>query len=256
MSFERQQKGNPNKITINQHTFPRASIARFAVDRGTVQVFHMKSKKVFPAKPTEKIFCAMRVWDHKAESGYMKHIEDSFQTLAEGIISGRVHRFDLVEMMIINTFYCLWNIRFHFKKLPLVDEIIAGKNVLGVKREFTKDEQEHLELNGVFTIRPDLTVPSRFLTSPRITLNLTMALESMGDAQWGILRANEGEFVVPDNFNQARIVPISPTVSLWSQTKFSVECLDRQSVAEINRCAIRTSVDYYFARELSQCPLF
>lgn len=255
MSYEPPQKGNPNKLTINQHTFPRASIARFAGPSGRVQLFHTESKKVFPAKPTERLFCAQRVWAQSAESGYMKDVEDAFQALAEAILDGRVHRFDLIEASIISAFYCLWNIRAHFKRLPIEDQSFARTGVVGLARHYTKDDQERLEINGIFSIRPDLTMAGRFLTSPQISQNLMMAVESMGDAQWGILHAMEGEFIVPDNFNQMRVVPISPTICLWSQTSRPVELLDRHAVAEINRGAIRSSIDYYFARNLDQCPI-
>lgn len=38
MRYPKPQKGNPHKLTIDQHIFPRACIARFSRENGTVQV--------------------------------------------------------------------------------------------------------------------------------------------------------------------------------------------------------------------------
>lgn len=253
MSFEPPQKGNPHRLTINQHTFPKASIDRFTAASGRVQLFFKDISKVLPVTPTHQLFCAQRVWDQKAESGYMKEIEDAFQALAGTVVEGRTQRFDLIEQTIISSFYCLWGIRTLYKSQPTQDQSIVG--VTGLAREFTKDDQERLEVKGISTLRPDLTIAGRFLASPKISLNLNAAVAGMGDAEWGILRATEGEFVVPDSFTHARAVPISPTLCLWSQAMQPVEMLDRDAVAEINQLAIRGSSTYFFARDLSRCPI-
>ncbi|MCO7620161.1 hypothetical protein [Pseudomonas guariconensis] len=253
MSFEPPQKGNPHQLTINQHTFPKASIDRFTAASGRVQLFFKDKSKVLPVKPTDQLFCAQRVWDQSAESGYMKAIEDAFQALAGTVVDGRTQRFDLIEQTIISTFYCLWGIRTLHKRQPTQDQRIVG--VTGLAQEFTKDDQERLEVGGLSPLRPDLTIAGRFLATPTIYLNLKAEVAAMGDAEWGILRATDGEFVVPDSFTYARAVPISPTLCLWSQTKQPVEMLDRDAVAEINQIAIFGSAAYFFARDLSNCPI-
>src|SRR5207302_8582442 len=82
MNCERPQEGNPHRLTIRQHTFPRASIARFANSDGRVSVRHIKSER-FRVKPDHDLFCAMRVWDQRAEAGFHEKIEKPFQSLAE-----------------------------------------------------------------------------------------------------------------------------------------------------------------------------
>jgi len=254
MTYEATQKGNPHRLSVNQHTFPKTSIARFSGQGGAVQLYHMVPQKVFRVKPADKIFCALRVWDQQSESGYMKRVEDGFQTLARRIVENGLIKFGLIETATINDFYCLWNIRAHYKQHRIQDQSIH-QGVMGLLREYTKDEEERLELAGISTIRGDLTMAGRFLSSPTMRLNHSSATAMMGNASWGVLRAVEGEFIAPDNFYRLRVVPLSPTVCLWSQTSRPLELLDRKSVAEINRAAIATSSEYYFARDLSQCPI-
>ncbi|MNB91765.1 hypothetical protein D3C75_388490 [compost metagenome] len=255
MTFEAPQKGNPHRLTVNQHTFPSASIARFVGARGSVQVFHKPSQKVFPVKPTDQFFCAQRVWDQKAESGFMKGVEDAFQELAGEILSGQIHRLGASEVEVINEFYCLWNIRARHKQSRTADQSLADFGALAVAREYSKDEQEILELAGVGCIRPDLTIASRLLVTPNIRLNLSKAAQMMRDARWQVLRATEGEFIVPDNFYSLYAVPLSPTVCLWAHSEETYELLDCKALAVINRAAVETSVEYYLARDLSQCPI-
>ena len=76
----------------------------------------------------------------------------------------------------------------------------------------------------------------------------------MRGAQWQVMRATEGEFIVPDNFYSLWAVPLSPTVCLLANCGEVDELLDRESLAAINRAAVETSVECYFARDLSQCP--
>ncbi|MNG11886.1 hypothetical protein D3C84_954560 [compost metagenome] len=113
-----------------------------------------------------------------------------------------------------------------------------------------------MELEGIGCIRPDLTMASRLLVAPTIRLNLSDSVQMMRGALWQVLRAREGagEFIVPDNFYKLWAVPLSPTVCLWAHSKETNKMLDRAALAVINRDAVETSLEYYFARDLSQCP--
>lgn len=86
MLFEKPQKGNPHRITVNQHVFPRASIARFVNDNNCVSVFYIPTGKAFIVAPDNELFCAKRAWDQRAEEGYMQRIERDFQKLVKDII--------------------------------------------------------------------------------------------------------------------------------------------------------------------------
>ncbi len=85
--FEKPQKGNPHRLPVKQHVLPRDSIARFADGTGMVCLFDKVRNKARQAKSDDDIFCAKRVWDRRAEFGYMKGIEDAFQGLASEIVA-------------------------------------------------------------------------------------------------------------------------------------------------------------------------
>jgi hypothetical protein len=250
MSFEKPQKGNPYSLTVKQHTFPRASIARFSDSDGRVSVSHISTKKCFAIAPDDQLFCAQRAWDQWAEEGYMKNIEDDFQTLADNILSKGIRAIGQIEKQIVNDFFALWNIRAHRKAQPILDQQIKG--IIGLAKNYTKDEQELLEKNHIGFIRPDFKMPGRSLSGINIQMNIDRVREQLEDAQWGILEAQSGEFLVPDNFSNARIVPISPTLCLFSQSDNAT--ISKEEVAAINHLAIDTSIEYFFARDFSKCP--
>jgi hypothetical protein len=77
--FEKPQKGNPHQLPVMQHVWPLESIARFADGNGVVCLFDKVRNKLRQAKPDDDIFCAKRVWDRRAECGYMKGITSSVQ---------------------------------------------------------------------------------------------------------------------------------------------------------------------------------
>jgi hypothetical protein len=147
--------------------------------------------------------------------------------------------------------YALWNIRAHRRTQPIADQKI--KNVLDVTKHLTKDEQECLEKNKIGFIKPDLTIPGRLVAGGKIQLNIIAVRKQMVDAHWGILRTSKGhQFIVPDNFSKARILPLSPTVCFFSQS--DDEKNDEKEVLKINKLAIASSNEYYFANDLSKCP--
>lgn len=256
MTFEAPQKGNPHKLTVNQHTFPSASIARFVNEKGAVQVVHKPSERKFHAKPPDSVFCAQRLWDQQAEEGFMKRIEDTFQEFASEVLDNPTLRLGPQHFSVINEFYCLWNIRADRRKAGhMADHSIASPEIIGLRREFTKDDQEQLEAAGVGFIRPDFTIPGRTTVAQAIRRNLARAVQMMRDETWEILQVDDGELLVPDNFFNWYAVPLSPTACLWAHGGFPSGRLDRQAVTEYNRAAVATSNDYYFGRDLDHCPL-
>ena len=155
---------------------------------------------------------------------------------------------------LINEFYCLWNIRAQWKKNdrmpdPSITGVSRAFEIIGLRHNYTQDEP-----TGIGYIRPDLTISSRSLVAPAIRLNLSEAAKRMDGENWQILRALEGEFVVPDNFIKWLIVPLSPTVCLCAHPEVTQSRLYADGVAIINRLAIESSIDYYFARNLDECP--
>ncbi len=248
MKHEKPQKGNPHQLTVCQHTFPAASIARFADTDGRVEVYLVEQNKVVHLKPDDQLFCAKRVWDQRAESGFMKEIEDNYQSLAEAVVENK-RNLDAEEQQIVTDMFAIWNIRAQRKANPILDQKIEG--IIDVALHYTKDEQESLEKNHIVVIRPDLSIAGRHLASNNIQQNLLKVREQMSDAQWGVLKALEGQFVVPDNFSNARILPLTPTLCFFSQS-FDDE-IDKNEVIKINKLAMESSRTFYFARDLKEC---
>ncbi|WP_153785420.1 hypothetical protein [Pseudomonas sp. EMN2] len=259
MTFEAPQKSNPHELTVNQHTFPSASIARFVNEKGAVQVMRKASDRLFYAKPDNQIFCAQRVWDQQAEGGFMKDIEDAFQQLASAVLDDPAFRLGPQHFALISEFYGLCNIRAQWKRHerladPSITSVSSAFEIIGLRHNYTQDEQERLEAAGIGYIRPDFTIPSRQIVAPSIRLQLSESVRRMRGVTWAVLQAEEGEFVVPDNFFELHAVPLSPTACLWAGGGFASARLDRLAVAAINQVAMATSVDYYFAHDLDNCP--
>lgn len=64
-------------------------------------------KKLSPRNP---IFCVRRAWDQRSEHGYMRQIEDRFQTLANRIVGG-CRSLSEPECKIVTEYYALWRYR-------------------------------------------------------------------------------------------------------------------------------------------------
>lgn len=250
MSYEKTQKGNPHQLTVNQHCFPASCIKRFVDNDGKVQLVKLPGNDHILAKPEAKIFCAKRAWDQSAEHIFMKEIEDRYKDLAEKIVSNNTLTLDAECQKIITDMFALWNTRFHWKGQPVEDQII--EDAICVAVEYTKDQQEELEKNGITAIRPDLSIPSRSLTGTSIQMNVYSVREQMSDACWGILRSTSGQFLVPDQSSNCRMMPLTPYLCLFSQSENAE--IDEAELAKINAHAVAGSKEYYFAQDLAQCP--
>lgn len=248
MKYEKPQKRNPHGLTVKQHTFPVASISRFAKNDGCVSVYLIKQRKEIRLKPDDQIFCAKRTWDQRAETGFMKDIEDKYQELGEDVITGKIRTITEKEKPIITDMFAIWNIRSYRKLSPIHDRPI---DMIDVSISVSKDEQELLEKHKIGFIKPNFTIPGRQIVGGQIQLNLFEIRKQMKDAQWGILRTSKSQFIVPDNFSNARILPLSPTICFFSQSDDAV--ISNKEVAIINKLAIASSNEYYFAHDLSRC---
>ena len=209
--YEKTQRGNPRQLTIKQHCFPKKSIERFANSDGRVHVHLIEHDKTEFLKPDEYIFCARRTWDQRAESGYMREIEDKYQEFAEKLAAGKiVRRLNSREKNVVTDMYLLWNCRWHWNKCPLEDQEV--KDVLSVAHEYSKDDQELLEKNSATVIKPDRTISGRHLTGYKIQQNIINERKHLCGCSWGILKSREAEFVVPDTAAHRIILPVTPNI--------------------------------------------
>lgn len=249
-AFEKPQQGNPHQLTINQHIYPAKSIARFYNETKKINIYSFVANKAFITTASNDLFCAKRAWDQQAEVGYMKSIEDNFQMVCDLIITGILIKINDFEKDIINKFFALWNCRFHWNEQKIEDHKIVG--ALGLARNYSKDELEFFEKNGICGIRPDMTIPARHTNSGSILSNINQILPDLEDSEWGILKAMGGEFLVPDRCTNGRYIPISPTICLLAHS--GNDLIDIDEVGYINKKAIESSKYYFFAKDLSKCP--
>jgi hypothetical protein len=251
MRFEQPQKGNPHRLTVRQHTFSRASIARFASNSGRVHVHKINTNKSFIAAPDNALFCAKRVWDQRAEAGFASKIERPFQILANAIVKGTVSVINEAEKKIVNSFFALCFLRSEWKSIRIPNSQIPG--AVGFQYKTTKDLQEELESRHVICFGPDLTFPGRSLAGIVMQSRIHQLEIDLDDAKWGILKAAKGEFLVGDRFSHGRVLPISPVLCLVSAAENGVLC--EGQVAWLNREAVSNSKEYYFAMDLFRCPM-
>lgn len=245
---EKTQKGNPHQLTVRQHVYPRASIARFAKDSG-VELRDMRRGLTRRAGADDDIFVANRAWAHGPEAGWMKDMEDAFQSVAEEALRQRLASFDDSQSEVISEFYALWQARSERRELP-VQTIPPAPEVIGMRRNYTVDELELLERNGINAFRGDGSIQMRHVMGPVIRLAMDRIREGMRGRRWSLVEATHGEFCVPD-VPAHGIIPLTPSVVLHSTKTAPATSGD---VAEMNRAMSDHARDYVFARSLADCP--
>jgi hypothetical protein len=245
--FERPQKQNPLQLAINQHTFPAKSIARFTNLDGRVDLRMKALKTTRRAKPTDKIFCARRAWDHGSEVKFIKKVEDEFQELAELILTGQVKTLDRQKTHIVNLFYVLWMIREQIREQPGKDAVLAG--VLPGDL-WSRDEEEKLEKAGLAFTRGNV-LPARVLNGINIRIQVGHYLREFPIAHRGIVHAANAEFIVPE-WPKLAFVPITPTLALLNSAVN--QKLHSRAVGIVNEQLRQASRRYFFARDFATCP--
>jgi hypothetical protein len=211
---EKPQKKNPHKLVLNQHVLPLTSIARFVGSNGYDPMFCAFLFMTKRGIKSDRLSLMRRAWDQRAEAGYMKDIEDAFQAIASKIIDGTVSTINAAENIIVNRFYALWYIRARLRTLD-TQEIQLNK-VTG--RNLTQDEEERLEKNGILFIREGGKVPARQMNGIQIQRWIdAYTSDSLSAATWGIIQAQEGQFIVPD-VSAHIIIPLTPTICLAANT--------------------------------------
>jgi hypothetical protein len=250
MRYPKPQKGNPHKLTIDQHIFPKACISRFARENGTVQVRRKGGEQDLWLTPGNSYFCARRLWDQKAEAVFMKTIEDQYQDVARSIVAGAITTLDGAMTAAVTDMYLLWTLRHERYLNPLPDIRI---NMVVPERGMSVDTQEILEANGYVFAAPDNTIPSRFMTGLHFVFQMDRERRRMAGKRWGILRSSEAEFLVPDNFSAYSVLPLSPTIALVEGHADGQ--IGFRQVADINGMAVHGSRRYYFARDITRCPI-
>jgi hypothetical protein len=190
----------------------------------------------------------MRVWDHGAESGFMKKIEDDFQAVAEQVTTIRQSLAD-DQHLIATEFFALWGARAHAKANRIADRPIRG--IKGKQTRLTLDDQEILEKNNYDYINEDLTMPGRQLASDVIGMSIMKYKKEHPGQRWGVAYSPALEFVVPDQFGTWAVVPVTPTLCLVADCG-DIQATEQQVRAQ-NQVAMRVAREYVVARSFAAC---
>lgn len=179
----------------------------------------------------------------------MRDIEARYQKIADQIIANSIRSLDRTMSVAVTDIYLLWSLRHQYSLRPTQD---VTMNAAKPERELSIDQQEILEANGYLFLNPESALPSRFLNGIKIFMQLDMDRKWMSGASWGIVSSSDGEFLVPDNFCEHSVVPLTPTICLIEGVKD--QTIGYEQVASINREAIKNSHQYIFGRDLKKCP--
>jgi hypothetical protein len=247
---EKTRRGNPNRLTLNQHVFPVKSIERFADKDGRVETRLLDSRnKIIQPKPDNTIFCASRAWDQRAETGYMKRVEDKFQRVAAAIVAGKTATVSAEEKSAIDWMYALWYWRARFRELESQETQLNG--VTGA--DLSLEQEENLESNGYMFARKHGAMPTRQLNGAVVEMRTGFYVEELAKSvtRWGIIAAQSGGFVVPDVPCHG-VIPLAPQLALVKDAPDGM--ITEQNLAQVNTAMRSLSESYYFARDLACGP--
>jgi hypothetical protein len=236
-------------LTVNQHVFPSKSIERFTGQSGRLSVHDLRRDKVFPARPENSIFLAHRAWDQRAESGYMKRIEDDFQRLVAPIVEAKAQTIPSEAKAAIDIFFALWYMRSRYREIESQEIELNG--ISG--GDLTKEQEENLEKNGYAFVRENGRMPARQLNGAELQMRTGNYACDLANSvtRWGVISTQSGEFIVPDVPSHG-IIPLAPRLALVQSAPDGM--ITERNLAEINRAMRATSQEYFFARDFSNCP--
>jgi hypothetical protein len=238
----------PSQITSRQHVIPRSVLRRFARRGGQLEVVELKTGHIRSCGPDADLFVANRLWDQRSEGRLMGQIEQRF-----GLTAARVERavgpLRVADHEAITRMFSLWKVRTHFARNPVPDTRLKMVRPERAVSPGAMDEGEHV---GLITMHADGTIPGRMIAGPLLQFGLDRQIASMPSKRWGIVRAGNGEFVLPDSFGDFMVMPLSPTCSFIADHDDDV--LELEAVSKLNAVAKASSTIYLAARSLSHCP--
>jgi hypothetical protein len=174
----------------------------------------------------------------------MKKIEDKFQSLASKVVDGVISEIGDAEKGVVDLFYALWLMRVRHKTLPSQEIQANGATGGG---GLTGDQEETVEITGGSFMRSGGKFVARQVNGIQLQLFTYRYADALQhETRWGIMRAQSGEFVVP-NAPARFMIPLTPRLCLISGVASGT--ILQSNVAAINRIVRATSREY-FSREI------
>lgn len=251
-NFESIQKGNPYRLTKEQHFIPKSQIKRFENRNKKVWCKNLKSKnqKITEINSNNSIFKVQRLWAEFAEKGYMKNIEDNFNKLVDCILNSSIKEFTNVQSRIICDMYTLWERRvYHIEEFNKNSDLFI--KLIGIDGEsYSYDEKEKIESMHMSCVNDNGEIPNRDLIASQIQIFILNS--PYEEIQWGILKSENKTFVMPsnpcmsNNYDKATIIfPISPYYCLVPVQIYRE--INDKDVDYLNTTMINNSKWFYFS---------
>lgn len=257
---EKTIKGNPNKITNNQHIIPRKQLLEWSSNNKTILTSSPRIKAGSPIElsPDETIFCVQRLWNDLTEHKALKPIEDQYQKevshLKEG---GKIQKKDNITF-----YYSMLIARIMIAKRPRLNNtpILTNPSMQLSKEQLEKEEIKYRDSNGphVMTIYPPLDPSSqdqeRAITSFFMLgfyQRLVISLQSNNLDNWVPIYIADQSFVISDALfelynEQLYILPITPNIILITEsTQKKLSSSQPLSIEEINDLLIKRHDRFY-----------
>jgi hypothetical protein len=243
---ERPGSRNPHRLTHKQHTLPRALIQRYAGDDGMVDCHIVNQGLTRRLRPTNVLFCADRSWSQMAESGpTTRAVEGDFIRLASDLVTRGNLRLEASENLIATRFFALVQHRELLRDEPAPAVVHPGL----IGSDLSPDDQDRLESMGVMFATSG-GFSSRMVAGVQIMGAMVWATRNLREQRWGLLRARDRDFLVPDRISDFGIIPLGPRVVLVANS--SSRIADRQEVEACNSAVRASAKRYYFAQDLSK----
>ncbi len=174
----------------------------------------------------------------------------SVQATIVPILAGQTREIISEQKPAIDRMFALWGLRSRFRNLE--HQEIELKGIAG--NTLTKEQEENLEANGYAFARAGGKIPARQINGIQLQMRIAQQTNVLAAnvARWGIVVSSSGEFIVPD-VPLRMLLPLSPTMALVGSAPDGM--ITEQNLAEINRSTKAESREYFFARDLSKCPL-
>jgi hypothetical protein len=204
---------------------------------GRVEV-RLRDGRVAKLPLHNQLFCVDRLWDQRAEAGYMKTIEDRFQALVTALDGGRYGALSPAEHLCITRFWSLLHWRNHFSESP-----VDAPELMGIKGEnLTIDQREVLEGKGAMFAGDDNKLPTRMFIGMRIQMLIDQDSIQCLEKRWGVLRSPEGQLILSDRSLRLMSITASPRLLLAADNSDGE--LTQAEIHHANRISIARSRNY------------
>ncbi|HSC81452.1 MAG TPA: hypothetical protein VLC08_13935 [Chitinolyticbacter sp.] len=237
------------QITKGQHVIADSHLRRFSGVNGQLEVLDLSTLRIARRSPKHAVFKVHRHWDQRSESGVMHDIERRFGIIATEVLLNSATVLDEAGHQTISQMFALWRARTHLAYEPIADQRLAR---VAPERNVSADQMDQLEHYGVIVADSTGIVAGRMLAGPAVMQMLDSQACNLAGKRWGVVRADAGEFVLPDTFGGNLVLPISPTYCFVAGSPDGV--IERDVVGELNALAKKSARKYIAARSLAACP--